>query len=803
MILTVCPNLQVWLRVLVGALAFFVAACDAPEERADSFRERGQALFEEGKYTKARLELKNALQIDPRDLEAIYYLGRINEKSGDLRRAYRAFSTISSERPDHVDANLALARIFLFVQDFDQAMEKANAVIGIDAENSEAHAVRGAIFAKWGQLTAAKYEAEAALSADPANKNASIVLSSVYRKEGKHAKAIKLLDESIRLNSNNVVLRVMKIVTHLSQKKPEEAAAALRELIKVAPDNFSYRSSLAKLYIALGRLDDAEQVLRDAVAKAPDDDEPKLALVAMLVNQRNASDANRELADFINQSPDNFALRLRLAELYEYQGLRDRAEAVYLEDIERGDTEPIRLAARTALARVRYSGGDTAAAEDLVATILREDPSNSESLILHARLLLEKGAATDAISDLRSVLRDDPESRDALILLANAYTRTDNLELATDVLYTLVGIAPRNDEVRLLLAQVLARQGNLDIALNLIDQILEREPESESALRSQAEVLIARKDLGQATLIARRIAEKPETQALGQMLLGRIYLVDGRYNEAVAAFTKALDFASGEPDALPGLVQSYLAQNQHEQAAQYLEHLIASAPDNAFAHSLLGKVRALQDRDDLAKQAFLQAAKLRPERRTSYANLGKLLLGAGDAQGALEAFQNGLSHFPQDEELMFGLALAYRGVGDYEASASTYEAMLVRNSLDVVANNLAALIVEYQFQDSAKLDRALGLVERFGASDNPRYLDTLGWVHYRMGNFDQALTFLESAVEKAPSVPEMLYHLGMAKYRSGQFSQARQDLEKAVSNDADYPGIDQARAILASLPADE
>ena len=72
-----------------------------------------------------------------------------------------------------------------------------------------------------------------------------------------------------------------------------------------------------------------------------------------------------------------------------------------------------------------------------------------------------------------------------------------------------------------------------------------------------------------------------------------------------------------------------------------------------------------------------------------------------------------------------------------------------------------------------------------------------------MGNFDQALTFLERAVEGAPSLPELRYHLGMANYRSGRFSQARQDLEKAVGNNPDYPGIDQARAILASLPADE
>ena len=137
---------------------------------------------------------------------------------------------------------------------------------------------------------------------------------------------------------------------------------------------------------------------------------------------------------------------------------------------------------------------------------------------------------------------------------------------------------------------------------------------------------------------------------------------------------------------------------------------------------------------------------------------------------------------------------------DYEAAAEVFSNMLEENPrLDKAANNLAAVIADHQYDDPAKLDQALKLAERFQASENPYFLDTLGWVHYRRGDRNQAAIFPRRAVENAPDMSQFRYHLGVVYYESGQADLARKELEKAVADGAEYPELADARALLGKL----
>ena len=62
-------------------LVIFIAGCGGPEERKKRYYEKGKALYEQGDYVNARLELKNAVQIDPKFTEAHYLLGMAALKS--------------------------------------------------------------------------------------------------------------------------------------------------------------------------------------------------------------------------------------------------------------------------------------------------------------------------------------------------------------------------------------------------------------------------------------------------------------------------------------------------------------------------------------------------------------------------------------------------------------------------------------------------------------------------------------------------------------------------------------------------
>lgn len=102
--------------------------------------------------------------------------------------------------------------------------------------------------------------------------------------------------------------------------------------------------------------------------------------------------------------------------------------------------------------------------------------------------------------------------------------------------------------------------------------------------------------------------------------------------------------------------------------------------------------------------------------------------------------------------------------------------------------------------DPRSLERALALSRDFERqAPNPYFLDTLGWVHLKLGHQEEAIRVMQLAVEKAPEHPVLNYHLGAAFVRAGRAKEARNYLQKALSASETFSGADEARTLLAGL----
>jgi tetratricopeptide (TPR) repeat protein len=92
--------------------------------------------------------------------------------------------------------------------------------------------------------------------------------------------------------------------------------------------------------------------------------------------------------------------------------------------------------------------------------------------------------------------------------------------------------------------------------------------------------------------------------------------------------------------------------------------------------------------------------------------------------------------------------------------------------------------------------------------DNPDYLVTLGMAHYRLGQFDAALSTLECAKQRfadagRPAPPALLAFLAMTQYRRGKKTQAQAALDQlhAIMRQSSTTGQDEAKAFLAEAEA--
>ena len=146
------------------------------------------------------------------------------------------------------------------------------------------------------------------------------------------------------------------------------------------------------------------------------------------------------------------------------------------------------------------------------------------------------------------------------------------------------------------------------------------------------------------------------------------------------------------------------------------------------------------------------------------------------------------------------LASARSEQGQIDLAIAAYETTLRLNSRNLLAaNNLAVLLVDHK-RDPSSLQRAFSLSRDFEKeAPHPLFIDTLGWVRFKMGQQEEAIRLMKDAVAKSPDMSVLNYHLGMALFQSGQRVEARTYLSKALKSSDSFEGRQDAEQVLAQL----
>jgi tetratricopeptide (TPR) repeat protein len=164
--------------------------------------------------------------------------------------------------------------------------------------------------------------------------------------------------------------------------------------------------------------------------------------------------------------------------------------------------------------------------------------------------------------------------------------------------------------------------------------------------------------------------------------------------------------------------------------------------------------RARQGNVEGAEQAFKDGLVLLSGDQRLILGLAGLYTGQGDLDGAASTFEQGIKADPENARFTLGLAGVRERQKRYEDAIAIYEQAHEKNPDNlIVVNNLASLLSDHR-DDEQSLARAKELAGKLAETNQPALLDTLGWVHYRLGEYDQAAEVLSGVVEKAPDVPQ-------------------------------------------------
>lgn len=317
------------------------------------------------------------------------------------------------------------------------------------------------------------------------------------------------------------------------------------------------------------------------------------------------------------------------------------------------------------------------------------------------------------------------------------------------------------------------------------------------------------------------------------------YASTQQIKEAIPLYLRLLELEPDDSSARERLATGFVLTNQRDKAVEMLEQIIKEHPEKYQSYDLLAgllddaaRVLEREKKTDQAKAAFAKAAAnyeqsllINPMHAGPYLHLAELLLGPlKEQERAVKVLTEARQRFRQTPEIVYYLAVALREAKHSQEAVATFEealheaeaegaeianarfyfdygaaaeqaglydkaADLFRKSIAVDPSNAADAYnyLSYMWADhNMHLEEAEQMI-KLALQANPNngaYIDTLGWLEFRQGKFDQALSDLQRAAGKLiREDPVVLEHIGDVCAKLDKSAQALEAWQKALSLD--------------------
>ncbi|MDH3979690.1 MAG: tetratricopeptide repeat protein [Gammaproteobacteria bacterium] len=432
-------------------------------------------------------------------------------------------------------------------------------------------------------------------------------------------------------------------------------------------------------------------------------------------------------------------------------------------------------------------------------------PDNLDARKALTALALQAGDLDEVVTQMDYLLgvSDNPEEgfRTATAVLA----RHADKQAALQATQQLVDRHPGNPYAWMALCRIAVLAEQLDTALTAIDQALVLQPGMPAATILKAQVLVRLELNPEATRILQDAVKGAPKNTDLRFAYGRM-LLDGEDLEgARKQFARVVKQDPEYPGGLYSLALLELETRQYKAGEKHLKQLLKQNRDNQNAYYYLGYAAYEQgnsaaaldwylkvESGDYWNQALLRATQImadqgdikgmrdhmrllrqkNPDQAVDFYLIeGQVLTGANLHDEAYQLYTAALEYSPQHEDLLYSHALAAEQVGKLEVTEAGLRQILARDPDNVRALNALG----YTLTDrTERHEEALTYISKafLQKPDDPAIMDSMGWVHFRLGDLEKARFYLRQAWEKFQD-GEIGAHLGEVLWMSGEQDEAR------------------------------
>ncbi len=467
--------------------------------------------------------------------------------------------------------------------------------------------------------------------------------------------------------------------------------------------------------------------------------------------------------------------------------------------------------------RLLYEGRYLAAARTHLLRAVTFDPGHADPYLLLAQIALERGRPEEAVERIEAMGRALPDEPLGFKRLGLALADRGEKERAEKMFRRALERDSGDGETWAALAQLLEAQGRIREADEALRQALRRDPENRELLLGGGRMALALRDRARARihfdrllllsdeaewtvkvalsyLSARELEEsarvldsaraRPSQERKEPRIAFYAGLVHERMHDCAGAEKAYAEVAPASEvfhDARLYRAQCLSILGEHRQAIFLLRQELKDRPELPSIYSAYA--RALERSGDPDGAAlFLNDSLERMPVAELFGALASLYQRRGQSRDAVELLQHAVAARPKDESLRFVLGAAYQREGEVQQSLEQMRQVLTINPQHAAAMNFIGYVLAETGRGAGDLQEAERLVNRALQlrPDSGTFLDSLGWVYFRRGDYSRAVDTLERAALLSPDEAQIIEHLGDAYQGAQDNDRAAEAYQRAL-----------------------
>jgi tetratricopeptide (TPR) repeat protein len=398
-------------------------------------------------------------------------------------------------------------------------------------------------------------------------------------------------------------------------------------------------------------------------------------------------------------------------------------------------------------------------------------------------LLVRNTDKAETLQLVQQFAKPYPEIPEAHFAVAQAASLAGQFETARQQMKLVLALRPDWEMAAIYNGRILNRVSSAS-AIEFYENYLKTYPRANKTRITFARMLVAEKKYIMARGQFQQLLAQSPGNANVALAVGLLSMELSDFYAAEENFKKALEFGYKDLNTIRFyLAGIYEKTNRLDKAMESFRSVVRG---NQFLPAQIRYAYLLSKQGKLSKaRKHLQLLPVKNDQQRVHLIVteAEFLREAGAHQKVFDLLSNGLKKLPDYPELLYDRAMAAEKIGKPDILEKDLRKLIQLKPNHAHAHNALG----YSFAEHGdRLPEALELIEKAIklSPEDPYIIDSLGWVHYRMGNLNKGVSYLKQAFVIKPD-PEIAAHLGEVLWMQGTKEEAKEVWRSTIKSHPD------------------